>query len=88
MALAGKLTTVGTLSGRLGSNASGTAVIGSIQRSDTAPYYRGEYEVTPQAYEQSLDTRGLRMTGDIVINEIPYYETTNESGGYTVIIGG
>ena len=51
--------------------------------------YTGEYTVTPMVkVEQTLETNGLRMTDDITVLKIPYYETTNLSGGYTAIIGG
>lgn len=57
-------------------------------RGDMIPAYDGSYEVTPLAYtEQVLETTGKRMEGDVTVLEIPYYETTNESGGYTVNIG-
>lgn len=50
--------------------------------------YDGSYEVTPLAEtEQVLETSGKRMGDDVVVRAIPYYETTNESGGYTVNIG-
>lgn len=99
MKLTGRLSTGGQLVGRITSavgNLHGIVTpsplhghfIGSIIHSDTTPYYRGDYEVTPRAESQSLDTSGLRMMGDVIVSEIPYYETTNESGGYTVIIGG
>ena len=53
-----------------------------------APPYIGSYEAPPVAYADIiLNTSGKRMENDVVISEIPYYETSNESGGYTVIIG-
>lgn len=55
---------------------------------DTSPTYEGEYVVIPKSYDQNLETKGLRMKDDVTVTEIPYYETTNESGGYTVVIGG
>lgn len=88
MKLTGVLTSVGALSGKLNAESVNGVITGTIRHSDTTPYYNGDYEVTPTAYEQSLETKGLRMTDDVIVNEIPYYETTNESGGYTVIIGG
>lgn len=52
-----------------------------------ADYYRGSYEVTPLVDEETvLETRGLTLTSDVTVLEIPYYETSNESG-YTVYIG-
>ena len=50
--------------------------------------YQGEYTVASKPFKDSvLETGGLRMTQDITIEKIPYYETGNESG-YTVYIGG
>ena len=52
------------------------------------PVYDGSYDVTPlPGAEVVLETVGMRMEDDVTVREIPYYETTNESGGYTVIIG-
>lgn len=51
------------------------------------PFYTGAYHVKPSQDEQTLHTAQKVMTGDVTVEEIPYYETTNESGGYTVIIG-
>ncbi len=52
------------------------------------PIYHGSYDVTPLAgTEVILETQGRRMTDDVTVREIPYFETTNEAGGYTVIIG-
>lgn len=50
--------------------------------------YIGDYTITPKIAEQKIETNGLRMIDDITILEIPYYKTTNLSGGYTAIIGG
>jgi hypothetical protein len=44
------------------------------------PPYVGDYIVIPQTNEQILPTNGLRMTDDVTVTEIPYYETSNESG--------
>ena len=52
------------------------------------PVYEGEYVVTPQTDNAVvLATEGTRMIDDVTVLKVPYYETTNESGGYTVIIG-
>ena len=50
-------------------------------------FYAGPYEVTPKADRQELETLNQVMLDDVIVNGIPYYETSNESGGYTVIIG-
>lgn len=48
--------------------------------------YDGEYEVTPTAYEQYLDTSNKFLKRDVTVHEVPYLETSNESGGFTVSI--
>jgi hypothetical protein len=37
--------------------------------------------------EQALPTAAHLLTQDVVVREIPYYEVSNPSGGYTVNIG-
>lgn len=52
------------------------------------PSYDGSYDVTPLPFtEILLETASKRMERDVTVREIPYYETTNDSGGYTVNIG-
>lgn len=51
--------------------------------------YEGSYNVTPLPFlEQILRTKQTVLEQDIVVDAIPYYETSNAAGGYTVIIGG
>lgn len=53
----------------------------------THDYYRGIYVVTPRAYSQTvLETADKIMRDDVTVLEIPYYEVSNLSGGYTVNI--
>lgn len=50
--------------------------------------YTGQYTVTPLPnVEQILRTDNKILKHDIVVEPIPYYETSNDAGGYTVIIG-
>lgn len=63
------------------------SIVATIQRGSSAEYYTGEYVVTPSVQEQILETRNKVMSNDVTVEEIPYYETSNEHGGYTVIIG-
>lgn len=49
--------------------------------------YDGDYIVTPMITSQSLDTTGKLMTKDVVIKEIPFFETSNNEGGHTIYIG-
>ena len=52
-------------------------------------HYKGDYTVTPRAEDSyTLETEGKVMERDVTIEPIPYYTTTNLSGGYTAIIGG
>lgn len=50
------------------------------------PYYEGDYEVTPKAVDQTLNTRLKSMHDNVHVLEIPYSEVDNPSGGKTVNI--
>ena len=50
------------------------------------PNYDGSCSVIPKTYEQTLETKNKTVTEDIVIEEIPYSEVLNLSGGNTVNI--
>lgn len=51
-------------------------------------FYDGPYEVVPMPYTaQILPTANLAMSDNVNVKEIPYYETSNTSGGYTATIG-
>ena len=52
------------------------------------PPYTGPTIVTPEIDAQLLPTQKTLVLDDIIIRAIPYYETSNPSGGYTAIIGG
>lgn len=55
---------------------------------DISQLYDGQYETTPLArVDQILRTANKVMLEDVVVKKIPYYETSNDAGGYTVIIG-
>ena len=49
-------------------------------------HYEGEYIVIPSVVAQTLDTENKVMDGDLVIGEIPTYQTSNPYG-ITFIIG-
>ena len=71
----------GTLKGTLSSPGSLTGTVGVY------PPYQENYSVTPKAgVQQVLKTANKLLTEDIIINPIPYYETTNPSDGITVYI--
>lgn len=52
-----------------------------------AEEYTGTYTVTPKAKEaQVLETADKLMKDDVVVNQIPFYQVSNNSGGYTSYI--
>lgn len=60
-----------------------------IGTGDSTPEYKGEYTVSPSASKDAvLSTKNKKLTKDITVKKIPYYETSNESGGNTVYIAG
>lgn len=72
--ISGRITAKATISGKVG-----------------IPYgsnrYTGEYTVTPDAYdEQVLETANKTLLDDVTVQKIPYHETTNLSGGTTIVI--
>lgn len=60
---------------------------GTLNRDGNITYYSDDYTITPSTSVQTLASQGKYMNEDVVVLEIPYHETTNPSGGYTVIIG-
>ncbi len=51
------------------------------------PIFNGDYEVIPKSTEQVLSTKDKKMTDDVTIKAIPYFETSNEENGITIFIG-
>ncbi len=57
-----------------------------VQQSDyQAEKYKGPYDITPATTSQVMKTKNKRMTDDVLIRAVPYFETANESG-HTVYI--
>lgn len=82
--LTGRLSSDGHLSGKLTPTGHLT---GKLSNSKSYKPYTGEYEVIPKArIDQVLDTTDKLLTDDVVVREIPYEETHNESG-ITICIG-
>lgn len=62
---------------------------GTLEKVQDVESYSGDYEVTPSATEDTvLETKGKHMNDDVTVLKIPMWETSNESGGYTVYIAG
>lgn len=62
-----------------------TAHAGNVLPS-AAEMYDGVYNVTPSQYAQELQTSHKMMERNVVVEKIPYFETSNEHGT-TVYIG-
>lgn len=52
------------------------------------PEYTGATTVIPAVDAQTFETADTVLRDDISVQGIPFYTTTNQSGGYTAIIGG
>ena len=62
--------------------------IGQPHSGTDYPPYEGPTTITPEAYEmQILQTEKKSVMDNIVVLPIPYFETTNPQGGYTIFIG-
>jgi len=46
----------------------------------TAPIYEGPYTVVPEVNAQMLQTKDKKMTDNVTVTAIPYYEVSNTSG--------
>lgn len=55
---------------------------------EDAEEYDGEYVVIPKAdIDVELNTSKKFLKNNIIVKEIPYYETSNSAGGETIYIG-
>lgn len=82
--LQGTLNAKGTLGGSL----SEKGQLGGSVAPQIIETYAGPYVITPKAEEeQTLPTKSKKMASDVLVKEIPYYETSNVAGT-TVYIGG
>lgn len=87
--ITGALTNLLSLSGSLAKEYEITGNITLPVLRYTEEDYQGEYFIIPLAEQQTiLQTEGKRLYNNVTIDKIPYYQTTNLSGGYTVYIGG
>ena len=84
--LTGELTRQKPLTGKINSR---VKLTGSVEKSPLmVPEYEGSYEIRPKVWEQAMLTKGKLMLEDVKIQEIPYQEVTNQTGGKTATIGG
>ena len=52
----------------------------------SAEPFPGPYEVIPKTECQTLETEDKLMSRDMTVKAIPFYRTSNQSGGYTATI--
>lgn len=74
----------GCLSGRI---CAGKSIAGFVAKPVGCVDYTGTHEVTPQTTAQVLQTADKRLTDDITVLAIPFYEVSNEAGGSTFCVG-
>lgn len=86
--LTGEIISTYSISSNISNTFSISGNLSTTALTPTYPYYQGVYQVSPiPELDIILETSNKILQDDIIIKEIPYYETTNESGGYTVTIG-
>ena len=49
--------------------------------------YDGDYQITPDNTEKTLETADKLMTQNVVVEPVPHYIVSNMSGGTTFVIG-
>lgn len=62
--------------------------VGEVERVVVgAEPYQGEYVVTPKTEAQTLETKDKTLSENVQVLKIPFFSTSNNSGGNTVYIG-
>lgn len=68
-------------------SAGGSAAFGEVQIMHTGgEIYTGAYDITPRVDKQVIPTQGKVMARDMTVKSIPFFKTSNDSGGNTVYI--
>lgn len=82
--LSGSISASTSLRGKLSESGALSGTVCVIQEYDA---YAGNYEIVPQAFcAQTLETANKLLHNNIVVTEIPYFETGNDSDGTTAYI--
>ena len=58
----------------------------NLDNSSSYPTYDGSYDIIPRVDEQTLETKNKVLRDDVLVESIPYYQTSNPYGN-TVYIG-
>lgn len=86
--LIGQIVSTHNISGNVSRMLSVQGGITTAPAAPIFPYYQGVYEVTPLAnLTLELQTSHKILENNIIVNQIPYFQVSNTSGGYTVTIG-
>lgn len=76
--ISGKLSAVEGLAAKLSDPGQ---LHGIIQKQKSYPQYTGETDIIPKAHQdQILETANKLVVQNIIVHEVPYEETHNESG--------
>lgn len=60
----------------------------AVENGVVGDIYTGDYVVEPDLEPIVLKTKFKSMTDDVTVKKIPVWETSNEAGGTTCLIGG
>lgn len=86
--IAGNIVQIHSITGDISSALSIQGSVSPGQLAPRFPIYDGVYEVTPLAQlDIVLDTANKILQNNVTVNKIPYFQTSNLSGGYTATIG-
>lgn len=83
LVLDGELTLITVLDGEIANLLELDGELGIVLQGGGSvyPWYDGETEVTPRAYDEVvLYTNGKVMPSDVTVFRVPYYETSNPDG--------
>lgn len=78
--LVGNIDSVANIGGSVRSDVELTGVV-SVGSGEIVDEYTGKYMVVPLAdEEQILETKNKKMTDNVTVKKVPYFETSNEDG--------
>lgn len=84
----GSINALETLSGSIAADVSLSGILscvgglsGKVSVTKEYDIYGGEYKIVPKTFEERV------LKEDVVVKEVPFYETSNDSGGITAYIG-
>lgn len=76
----------GNIAAEISGQSSFSTALPNYRVAGNAEEYTGPLEVTPDFAEQTLNTDGKKLTGNVTVHQISVSETANPSGGNTLMI--